>query len=145
VPPASLYVSTPGRSALSMWNLDMDSCGTGSTPGYRWKPEAFYPWLFLGSCVLKTLGGSLLCQEFEQKEWSHLCYQVCQHSWETSSLLAGFGYGELWHRVSSGGAEGNQKDPVPGYSSIPMSLWLWMGSSWAWTLRRSGGLTCSLR
>ena len=30
------------------------------------------------------------------------CSQVCQHSWETSSLVAEFGYGELWHRVSSG-------------------------------------------
>jgi hypothetical protein len=29
------------------------------------------------------------------------CKPVCQHSWETSSLPVGFGYGELWHRVIS--------------------------------------------
>ena len=62
------------------------------------KREGSCPQLFFGSCVLMALGRSLLGQEFEQKWWSHLCSQVCQHSWETSSLP---GYGELWHRVSS--------------------------------------------
>ena len=38
---------------------------------------------------------SLLGQEFEQKCLSHLCSQVCQHSWETSSFLVGPGYGQL--------------------------------------------------
>ena len=66
----------------------MESCGTGSALGCRQKPEGSCPQLFLGSCVLMALGGSLLGQEFEQKWWSYLCSQVCQHSWETSSLLA---------------------------------------------------------
>ena len=30
------------------------------------------------------------------------CKPVCQYSWETSSLQEELGYGELWHRVSSG-------------------------------------------
>ena len=79
----------------------MESCGTGSALGCRQKPEGSCPWLFLGSCVLMALGRSLLGQEFEQKWWSYLCSQVCQHSWETSSLLVVFGYGVLWHRISS--------------------------------------------
>ena len=79
----------------------MEGCGTGSIPGYRQKLEGSCPWMFLGSCVLMTLGWSLLGQEFEQKWWSYLCSQVCEHSWETSFLLEVFGYGELWHRISS--------------------------------------------
>jgi hypothetical protein len=47
-------------------------------------------------------GESLLGQEFEQKWWSYLYSQVCQHSWVTSSLQAVFGYGELWHRIDCG-------------------------------------------
>ena len=80
----------------------MESCGTGSALGCRQKPEGSCPQLFLGSCVLMALGGSLLGQEFEQKWWSYLCSQVCQHSWETSSLQKEFGNGQLWHRISSG-------------------------------------------
>ena len=53
------------------------------------------------SCVLKTLGGSFLGQEFEQKWCSYLSSQLCQYSWKTSPLLSVFGYGELCHRVSS--------------------------------------------
>ncbi|EDL35653.1 mCG148215 [Mus musculus] len=64
----------------------MESCDTVSAPGHRWKQEGSCPWSFLGSCVLMALGGSLLGQEFEQKWWSHLCSQVCQHSWETLKL-----------------------------------------------------------
>ena len=48
-----------------------------------------------------ALDESLLGQEFEQKWWSYLCSQVCQHSWEISSLLAVFVYGSLWHRTIS--------------------------------------------
>ena len=95
VPPVSLCVSTTGWPVLSGQNLGMESCGTESALGCRWKPEGFCPWLFLGSCVLMALGGSLLGQEFEQKWCSYLCSQVCQHSWETSFPLLGFGYGEL--------------------------------------------------
>jgi hypothetical protein len=53
----------------------MESCGTGSAPGYRWKPEGSCFWLFLGSCVLMALGWSLLGQEFEQNWWycAHRC------------------------------------------------------------------------
>jgi hypothetical protein len=66
-------------------------------------PEWFCstPRLLLGSCVLKALGGSLLGQVFEQRWWSYLYSQACQHSWETSSLLIELWYGALWHRVSS--------------------------------------------
>ena len=68
--------------------------------GCRRKPEGSFPWLFLSSCILMALGSSLLVQEFEQKWWSYLCSLICQHSWETSSLPAVFGYGALWHRIS---------------------------------------------
>ena len=80
----------------------MENYGTGSACGCRQKLEGSCPPLFFGSCVLMALGGSFLTQEFEQNWWSYLCSQVCQYSWETSSLLAGFGYGEVWHRLSSG-------------------------------------------
>ena len=99
VPPASLYVSAPGRQVLSRRNLGMEGCGTGSIPGYRQKLDGSCPWMFLGSCVLMTLGWSLLGQEFEQKWWSYLC---CKHSWEGSSHPEIFGDGALWHRISSG-------------------------------------------
>jgi hypothetical protein len=46
----------------------MESCGTG----FRQKQEGSCSQLFLGSCVLMALGGSLLGQEFEQKWWSEL-------------------------------------------------------------------------
>jgi hypothetical protein len=39
------------------------------------------------SCFLMALGRSLLGQIFKQKCWSYLCFQVCQPSLETSSLL----------------------------------------------------------
>lgn len=52
-------------------------------------------------CALMGLGGSLLGQKFEQKWWSYLFSQMCQHSWETSSLWSLFGYGPVWHRFSS--------------------------------------------
>jgi hypothetical protein len=65
----------------------MESCGTGSALGYKQRLESF-PQLILGSCFLMALGGYLLGQEFEEKWWSYLCWQVSRHSWETSSLLA---------------------------------------------------------
>jgi hypothetical protein len=119
IPPTTLCVSTPGRPDLSVRNLGMKSCGPGSALGYRWKPEESWPWLFLASCVLMSLGRSLLGQEFAQKWWSYLCSQMSQFSWETRSLPAVFGYGELSHRISfrhygTGsvlGPEGNWKDP----------------------------------
>ena len=49
-----------------------------------------------------ALGGSLLCQGFEEKWWSYLYLQVCRHSWVASSLLAVFVYVALWQRISSG-------------------------------------------
>ena len=33
IPPASLCVGTPGRPALSWWDLGMENCGTGSALG----------------------------------------------------------------------------------------------------------------
>jgi hypothetical protein len=81
-------------------NLCMKICGTGPAPGPSLKPEGSCPWLFIGFCVLIAVGRSLLGQEFQWKPWSHLCSQVFQHFWETSSFLEGFGYEELWHRVS---------------------------------------------
>ena len=41
VPPAILCVNTPIRPVISRRNLDMESCGTGSAPGCRQKPEGF--------------------------------------------------------------------------------------------------------
>jgi hypothetical protein len=70
--------------------------------GCRQIPEGSCPRLFLRSCVLMTLGRSLLGQEFEQKWWSYLGSQVCRHFWETSSFLVVFGCVSLWHRFSSG-------------------------------------------
>jgi hypothetical protein len=102
VPPASLCVSTAGRPALSERNFGMGSCGTRSAQGHKQKSEGSCSWIFLGSCVLMALCRSLLGQEFEQELSSYLCSQVCQHSWENSSLLLVFGYREMWHRVSSG-------------------------------------------
>ena len=34
-----------------------------------------------------TLGGSLFILELEQKCWSYLCSQMCQHSWESCSCV----------------------------------------------------------
>jgi hypothetical protein len=79
----------------------MESCTIGLVPGYTQKPERSCPQLFLGSCVLMGVWGSLLGQEFDQQCWSYLYSQVCPHFWETSSLLAVFGYGTMWHRISS--------------------------------------------
>jgi hypothetical protein len=105
VPPVSLCVSTPGRPFLSRRNLGMESCVTGSAPGGRQKLEGSCPQLFLGSCVLMALGRSLLSQEFEQKWWSHLCFQVCQHSWETPGgiwVWRAVAQGQLWVLMKSG-------------------------------------------
>ena len=93
---------TPGRLVLSGKNLGNKGYGTGSALGCRWKPEGSRPRLCLGSCVLIALAGSLLGQDFEQKLWSYLCSHGWQLSWETCSFLAVFGYGALWHRISSG-------------------------------------------
>jgi hypothetical protein len=47
--------------------------------------------------------------------------------------------GQLW------GTDGNQKDPVPGCSMVPVSCGLWEGPSWAQYWRSSDGLTCNLK
>ena len=54
------------RLVLFGMNLGMESCGKGSDPGCKQKPELSCPWLFFGSCVLITLHWFLLDQEFEQ-------------------------------------------------------------------------------
>jgi hypothetical protein len=113
----------------------MESCGTGSSPGCRQKPEGSCPRLFLGSCVLMALGRSLLGQEFEEQWWSYLCSQVCRYSWESSSLLVVFGYGALWHNISSRCKRKPEAAPLflcaEGYGWVPLSS--------------SGGLTCTHR
>ena len=45
--------------------------------------------------------------------------------------------------MESWGTDRNQKDPVPGWSLVPVSWWLWEGPSWARSLKRSDGLTCA--
>ena len=56
--------------------------------------------LFLGSCHLVISGFSWFCCLWV---WLVPSYKpMCQHSWETSFPWEEFGYGELWHRVSSG-------------------------------------------
>lgn len=137
VPPASPCVTTPQTPVFSWRNLGMDSCDTWSSLEYKWKPEGSCPWLFLGFCVLMALDRFLLGQEFEQKWWSYLYSQICPHSWETSSIPAVFGYGALWHRISSGrcgtglapDADSNWKDLVPGCSSVTLSWDLQAGRS----------------
>ena len=47
----------------------MESYGTGLPLRCRWKTEEFYLCLFLGSCVMIALGGSLLAQKYKQKWW----------------------------------------------------------------------------
>ena len=39
---------------------------------------------------------------------------MCQHSWETSSLPAGFGYGELYGTGSGPGRRQKPEGPLPG-------------------------------
>jgi hypothetical protein len=54
----------------------------------------------------------------------------------------------VWRTVAQGqhqGADRNLKDPVPGCSLVPVSLWLWAGPSWAKKLSRSGDFTCAHR
>jgi hypothetical protein len=106
-------VSTLLRDQFSERNLGMVSCGTGSAPGHRLKLEGSCPRQFIGSCVLMVLFMSLLGQEFEQKWWSHLCSQVCQHSWKTCSLPVSSGYEDLWHKFSSR-HRWKQKESCPG-------------------------------
>jgi hypothetical protein len=84
--PASLCVSIPERLVFSGKNLGMRAVATWSALGCKWKLEGSCLRLFLGSCVLMALCRFLFGQEFEQKWWSYLISQVCQHSWEISSL-----------------------------------------------------------
>jgi hypothetical protein len=73
------------------------------------------------------------------------CKPVCQHSWETSSPLGGIWAWKAVVQCQLRGADGNQKDPVPGCSLVPVSSWLWAGPFWARNLSRSGGPTCAHR
>jgi hypothetical protein len=98
------YVSTPERLALSWPDLCMESLAQRQLSGYRWKPEVSWPRVL----CLRALGRSPFGHELEQKWWSHLSSQVCQHFLETSSFPAGFSYWELWHRINSG-TDGNGK------------------------------------
>ena len=96
------WVSTPGRPVLSLWNLSIENCSTGSAHGRKQKPEWFCPQLILGSCVLRALCSSLFVQEFDEKWWSYLWTQLCRYSWEIDSQLLVFVYVALWPRIISG-------------------------------------------
>ena len=55
---------------------------------------------------------------------------------------------QLWRAVVQGqlwGADRKQKNPVPGWSLVPVSWWLWTGFSWARNLKKSGSLNCTHR
>ena len=100
VPPASLCVSTPGIPVLFGRNLVMESCGTGQVQGVDRTGHILY----LGVCWFlcpDASGWDLLGPRIWAEWWSHPCSQLCQHSWEISSLQAGFVNGDLWHRVNS--------------------------------------------
>ena len=113
VPLPCLCVSPPGIPVLSGRNMVMESCGTGWALGLQIETGRIPA--CPGSCVLMALGRSLLGKVFEQKWWSYLCSQVCQHFLETRSVLVVFLYAELWHRISSrpwgtGSALGTDQD-----------------------------------
>ena len=96
-----MYANTPGRPALSGWDLDMKSCATGLIPGSRWRPKDL---VLSGSKVPELCG--LLAGPSLDSYWSKSVHLTCnfewQHSWETSFLWVGFGSEELCHRVDSG-------------------------------------------
>ena len=109
---ASLVVSDYGFSVLQAYVSVLlgDKFSPGGIRVWRavaqvssgtqiWKLEGSCPRLFLGSFFQMALGVPLLGQEFEQKWWSHLCSQVYQLCWKTSSLPEGPGYGELCSQV----------------------------------------------
>ena len=123
VPHASLCISTPGRLVLFISNLVMESCGTVSVLGCRWKLEGPCPWLFLGSSVLMALGRSFFIQEFEQRWLSPLCSQLCQYSWDTSSLQVGSGYGELFSQVWQHSWEICSLPEGSGHGELWHSVW----------------------
>lgn len=115
----------------------------GSAPGTEGYRRILSP-IVPCSCVIKVLSGSHLGKVFEQKWLSHLWSQACQHSWENSSVWA-----DLWMEScgpgSALGADGNRKDPVPGYSLVPVSWVLCAGSSCSRYLSKSGSLAFALR
>ena len=138
----------PGRPVLSGRNLGMKSCCTASAPGCRWKLEGSCLQLFLGSCVLMALGRSLLGQKFEYKWWFYLCSQVCWLSWETSSLPAVFGYGALWHMISSRCCDigsASSADVTEKILSQAVPQFLCPEGSGRVPRSRSDGLTCAYR
>jgi hypothetical protein len=128
VPPVSLCVSTPWRPLLSGRNLGMESWGTRSTLGCRWRLEGSCPWLLLGSCVLIALGGSLLGQEFEQSG-GLTCPHRCIDPPRRPDLSWGHLSTECYGTGSALGANGNRKDPAPGSSSVPVSWGFQVGPS----------------
>ena len=108
VPPVSLWachlrcVSSTGTPALPGWDLGMDSCGTGLVLEHRWNWKDPVP-----SCsVFPVLCGLLVVPSLVSyyKKSVGLSCELRSDStpWETNSLQEGFGYGELWHSLSSG-------------------------------------------
>jgi hypothetical protein len=114
-------VSTSERPSLSWWYLGMENCGTGSAPGADGNQKDPVP-----GCFSISMSWRLWAGPSEQKWWSYQCSQVCQHSWETNSLLAVFAY-EALCTGSAPGADGNQKNLHPIFNRF---LILWSLTSW---------------
>jgi hypothetical protein len=104
--------------------LGVESCGTGSSLGCRQKPEGSCPQLILGSCVLMALSGSLWARNLKRNA-SLTCAVRCVGTPGRSAL-------SWWYLCGTGlalDAEGDQKTPVLGSPTFPVSLGFWACSS----------------
>ena len=129
VPPRSLCVSISGRPVLLERNWGMKSSGTtGSALGCRWKPAGSCPCPFLGFCVLTVVAWSLLARNLSTsggRTYALQCVSTLGRpvlSWSDlgkESFSTGF----------AAGTDGNQKNPVPGCSFVPVFWGLWAGPS----------------
>jgi hypothetical protein len=71
-------------------------CGPGSAPCADRNQKDPVP-----RCFSVPVSRGLPAGPSEQTWWSYLYSQVCSHFWGNSSILGLFGYGALWHRISS--------------------------------------------
>jgi hypothetical protein len=81
----------------------MESCGTGSAAGCRWKPEGSCPGLFLSSCVLMALGRSILARHLRRSgglTFAHRYISIPGRPDRSLSMV--FGYGAQRQGISSG-------------------------------------------
>lgn len=69
---------------------------------------------------------------------------MCQHSWTTAFSGKNLRMGPMAQGQLQG-ADGILKNPVQGCSLVPVSSGLWVDSSWAKYLSRSGGFSYALR